>query len=109
MRDGIYKVLFESHGRKGFNIVAASDGVITGCDQTHFTTGTYEIDGNRLKANLHMTRHSKRADFIEIADQDEIDIKMSGICSLGFGQFDARVAGRSDIDVTATFQWVCDL
>jgi hypothetical protein len=109
MRDGIYKVFFESAGHKGFNIVAASDGIISGCDQTHFTTGHYRIDGSRLTADLHMSRHTKRDDFIEIADQDEIDIEMDGICSLGFGQFDARVIGRPEIDVTATFQWLCDL
>jgi hypothetical protein len=109
MRDGIYKVLFESHGRTGFNIVAASNGVIAGCGYTHFTTGTYKIDDNQFKARLHLTRHSKRDDCIEIVNQDEIDIKMSGICSLGFGEFDARVVGRSDIDIIATFQWVCDL
>lgn len=109
MRDGIYKVFFEAGDCKGFNIIAASAGTIAGCDQTHFTTGTYKIDGNRFTADLHMSRHSKRDDFIEIADQDEIDIEMDGICSLGFGQFDARVVGRSDIAIVATFQWLCEL
>jgi hypothetical protein len=109
MRDGIYKVFFEAGDCKGFNIVAASEGTIAGCDQTHFTTGTYQIKGNRVTADLHMTRHTKRVDFVEIADQDEIDITMNGICGAGVGQFDARVVGRSDIAIVATFQWLCEL
>jgi hypothetical protein len=107
MRDGIYKVCLEGGGIKGFMIGTLANGRVTGCDQTHHVTGYVKSDGNRHKGEMTMRRHAHRDGFVEIANMDQIDVSFAGICGASFGEFDARITGRPDLPVKATFQWLC--
>ena len=107
MRDGIYKVYLEGGGVKGFMIGALSNGVVTGCDQTHHVTGTVKNRGTHHEGYFVMTRHDRRDDFTEIANMDVIQVRFSGICAASVGEFDARIVDRPDLPVKASFHWVC--
>ena len=94
MRDGIYKVSLASGDRKGLIIGTVHEGLITGCDQTHHVTGRVS--------------HARPEGFVEIANLDTITVRFAGICGESFGQFDARIAENPDLNVQATFQWMCE-
>jgi hypothetical protein len=108
MRDGIYKVSLASGDRKGLIIGTVHEGLITGCDQTHHVTGRVSHEGNRHKGTMVMTRHARPEGFVEIANLDTITVRFAGICGESFGQFDARIAENPDLNVQATFQWMCE-
>lgn len=109
MRDGTYKVYLDGGGVKGFVIGTLCEGRITGCDQTHHVIGTVADDGSRVRGSMTMTRHARVEGFTEIADLDLIEVTFSGIGGAVTGEFDARIAGRPELPVTATFQWLCGL
>ncbi len=109
MRDGVYKVCLEGGGIKGFMIGTLSEGRLTGCDQTHHVTGYVKSVGNHHKGALIMKRHAHCDSMVEIANMDTIDVSFYGICGSLLGEFDARIKGRSDLPVKATFQWLCGL
>lgn len=107
MRDGIYKVYIEGGGIKGFMIGALNNGFVTGCDQTHHVTGTVKKNGSRHDGHMVMTRHARPEGFKEIANMDVIEVRFTGICAASVGEFEARITGRPDLPVKASFQWVC--
>ncbi len=108
MRDGIYKVVLESGGLKGLIIGTLHEGLVIGCDQTHHITGHVSQQGSRHKGKMVMRRHARPKGFVEIANLDVITVAFAGICGSCFGQFDAKLAERPDLQVKATFQWMCD-
>lgn len=108
MRDGIYKVTLQAGEMKGLIIGALHDGQITGCDKTHFVTGTYTHNGARISGVFVMQRHTQRDDVVEIANLDDITAHFSGICGDCFGELDAVVKGRPDLKVKATFRKICE-
>jgi glutamate synthase domain-containing protein 3 len=109
MRDGIYKVTLESGGLKGLIIGTLCDGLVTGCDQSHHVTGYVRQQGSRHKGTMVLSRHARPEGFVEIANLDHITVNFSGICGDSFGQFDAKIAEKTDLPVKATFQWMCEL
>lgn len=108
MRDGIYKVALEADGLKGMMVGAMRNGRLTGCDQSHFVTGTFKRNGHRINGSFRMTRHTRHPNIREIANLDEFNVNFSGICGESFGQFEAKVPERPGLVVYATFRWVCD-
>jgi hypothetical protein len=108
MRDGIYKVTLESGGIKGVVIGALRDGQITGCDRTHFVTGSYKRKGNRLSGTFSFRRHSRRDGVVEIANLDDFDVRFTGIGSDGFGELHSVVPGKHGPMVKATFRWIAE-
>jgi hypothetical protein len=109
MRDGIYKVWLAGGGVKVFMIGTLCDGRVTGCDQTHHVTGHVRKIGNRHHGEMLMERHGHCDGFVEIANMDRIEVSFTGICGTSVGEFDARIAGRPDLPVKASFQWICGL
>jgi hypothetical protein len=107
MRDGIYKVHISGGGIKGFMIGTLNQGRLTGCDQSHHVTGYVKSVGNHHKGEMVMHRHAKPDGFVEIANMDVIEIAFAGICGASVGEFDARITGRPDLPIKATFQWIC--
>jgi hypothetical protein len=108
MRDGIYKVDLSAGPMKGLMLGAMKDGVLTGCDQSHYVTGSYTRKGARVSGVFNFKRHSSRDDFKEIAYLDDFTVQFSGICGESFGQFESVVPGRPGLIVKATFRWLCE-
>lgn len=109
MREGVYKVTLESGEVKGLIIGALRGGHITGCDRTHFVTGTYKRRGNRLSGTFTFTRHSRRADIPEIANLDNFEVNFTGIGGDGFGELHSIVPGKPSHKVKATFRWIGEI
>ena len=107
MQDGIYKVYLEGGGVTGFMIGTLADGRLTGCDQTHHVPGWFKRDGSKFTTLLKFTRHDRPEGFVEIANLDDFEVEVSGICGASFGQFKARIVGKPELPVLATFQRLC--
>lgn len=108
MRDGAYKVILEANGERRLIIGSFRAGQLTGCDRTHFVTGTATRKGNRLSGTFHMVRHSRRPDIEEFANLDNFSIRFEGIAGDSFGEFDSEIAGKPGLKVKSTFRWVCE-
>jgi len=107
MRNGLYKAHFGNGDVDNLAIVAVRDGHITGCDVTHFITGTYEREGNRFRGMLVLTRHSQRPDLTEIAYLDRIESPFEGTGGDSFGTFEAEVVQKKGLKIHVSFQWIC--
>ncbi len=109
MRDGMYKVTLAAGGIKGLIIGALRGNRMTGCDQTHFVTGTVKRDGNRVSGTFRLTRHSRHADFQEIANLDDFEVRFTGIGSDSFGEFESEILGKPGLTVKSTFRWISEI
>ena len=107
MREGIYIVSLQAGAIKGLIIGSLCNGVMTGCDRTHFVTGRYKQNGNRLSGSFAFRRHTKRPDLTEIANLDNFEVQFTGIGGDGFGEIHSAVPGNPSQNVKATFRWLC--
>lgn len=58
MKNGIYKVSFQTPLGQGFGVVVISDGTVKGGDSSMYYVGTFKETGNQFTANLHVRKHS---------------------------------------------------
>lgn len=107
MREGFYRVIIEGNGIKGVLIGTLCDGRITGSDRTHRVAGVIREKGSHFSGTMTLTRYQKRDDIPEIAHLDRIDVTFSGFSSESFGQFEAKLQQRPDLNVKASFQYLC--
>jgi hypothetical protein len=56
MRDGLYKVYFETPLGANFGVVHAVDGKIWGGDSSMFYVGSYVTRGNEITAHVALTK-----------------------------------------------------
>lgn len=58
MEEGIYSVTFESSSREwGIGLVVVENGKIQGGDLSFIYRGKYKIDGDLLKADIHVSHY----------------------------------------------------
>lgn len=107
MRDGIYRIRFETPTRKATGIITLCGGRFSGTDRTHFITGHYSVSGNKLSGEITYRRHSQRPGYEHGIGLDEFHVRLNGICSETLAQFESYITERPEMRGQATFTRLC--
>jgi hypothetical protein len=103
MRDGIYRLKYETTTLNGSGVIELHDGVLSGCDRFYFMQGEYRENGNALNGIVTFKRHTEHA---SQGIPEQFKIVFDGICSDEFGQFDIRCPDIPQIRGQASFNWL---
>lgn len=105
MREGFYRLQYETATLNSTGVVTLQDGVITGCDRFYFMFGKYRQNNNRLEGTVTFKRHTERPGQSN-AIPKQFDIRFEGVCSEDYGQFEVSCPAVPLIKGRARFTWL---
>jgi hypothetical protein len=108
MRNGVYRVRFETPSQKGSGVIILNDGHFSGGDKTHFFSGNYTEANNRFSGVIRFKRHGEAADFKQVVERDVFHVHVDGICSETYAQVDAWVPEVAGERGHVTCMWMCE-
>jgi hypothetical protein len=106
MRDGLYKVYFESPLGADFGVVHAVGGKIWGGDSSMFYVGSYVTSGNEITAHVSTKRHSGGHLSVFWFDNNEVDLK--GTVQGDTVQFTGRAPKVPNVSFQITLTRIAD-
>ena len=109
MRNGVYRVRFETPSQKGSGVIILNDGHFSGGDKTHYFSGHYSETDNRFQGAIRFKRHGEACGFKQVVDRDEFLVHIDGICSDTYAQVDAWVPDMPGERGRVTHMWLSDL
>lgn len=109
MRNGVYRVRFETPRQRGSGVIILNDGHFSGGDKTHYFSGSYSEANNRISGAIRFKRHAEAAGFKQVVERDEFSVQIDGICSDSYAQVDAWVPDMAGERGRVTYMWLCDL
>ena len=83
MREGLYRVQFQTQLGAGAGIVYARDGKLWGGDAGIFYVGTYQEDGDKFTAKVSIDRHTQHPGIASVFGVDKANITLTGSSSGG--------------------------
>ncbi|WP_105403437.1 GrlR family regulatory protein [Neorhizobium sp. T7_12] len=78
MRNGLYKVQFQTPNDIGYGVVFAQDGKMWGGDSAIYYVGSYSLDGDTLTATVKTDVHSKYPGSGSVFGKDQVTIQITG-------------------------------
>jgi hypothetical protein len=109
MRNGIYRIKYESARGAGSGVSIFNNGRICGGDKTHYFAGTYSESGARFTAEVEARRHFRCCQTPTVPDLDVLHYVIEGVCSTDFVQASAQVSEVPGHDVKLTYRWLAQL
>jgi len=106
MRNGIYRMRYQTTTLCTTAVVVLSDGILSGCDRFHFMFGDYHHHGNTLTGTVTFKRHTEHPGH-DIPDQ--FKLVFDGIASDNFGQLDVHCPDVPQICGCACFTWMAGI
>ncbi len=100
LRNGLYKIDFETERGGGQGVVYLKNGKIRGGDSGWYYVGTYEQDGNDFTAKVTIKDHTKHTRITSVFGVDEAEMTLKGT-SEGDG---VKTKGKSKQAPSVTFQ-----
>jgi hypothetical protein len=107
MRDGIYRVQYETATLCATGVIVLNNGELNGCDRFHFMFGDYRQRGNNLTGRVTFKCHTVRTGR-PAAIPEQFELICKGVGSDSFGQFNFRCPGTPQIRGRASFTWLAD-
>lgn len=87
MKNGLYKVEFQTPVGAGAGVVTLADGIIAGGDSGIYYTGSFSMNGDNITAKVRTGRHTEGLD--SVFGTDNLNITMNGKVSGGSANFTA--------------------
>lgn len=78
MRDGLYKVLFQTPLGAGAGVVHLQAGKIRGGDAALYYVGSYQSDGEKFSADVVTDRHTQMPGIVSVFGKDKVHIRLTG-------------------------------
>ncbi len=78
VRDGLYKVSFQTPLVAGNGVVTLVDGKLRGGDSIMHYSGTYSQDGDKFSATVVTGRHSSTQGMSSVFGKDHVNITLQG-------------------------------
>ncbi|HHR0680468.1 TPA: hypothetical protein ACS1FU_003078 [Klebsiella aerogenes] len=107
MKNGIYKVIFNSNVNKNGNcdgIVTINDGHLNGGDYVCYYKGVFE--GNNIKLNV--VRHNPH-DTTVFNGLDDVVLDLIVNEMAGGGVFNGKVVGKSELTISGSLQFLSEI
>jgi hypothetical protein len=77
MRDGLYKVAFQTAAGSGAGVAVLESGTIRGGDSMMFYTGTFSEAGSQFTARVLSKKHSNVPGMGSVFGRDEVNISLN--------------------------------
>lgn len=81
MRDGLYRVHFQTPLGWGAGIIHAVGGRLWGGDAALYYTGSYQQSGDDVTAEVTTGRHTQIAGIASVFGRDQVRVTLSGVSS----------------------------
>lgn len=107
MRDGFYRLHYESTLHTGGGVVTFQDGVLSGCSPYYFMHGTYKKKGNSIEGVIEFERHTARPDQ-DLTVPREFTIRIAGLCGANYGQVAFTSPDAPQLKGNAKFTWLSE-
>ncbi|CAH1658641.1 conserved hypothetical protein [Hyphomicrobiales bacterium] len=108
MKDGLYKVTYETHNDYGWGLVHLSGGKLWGGDISIYYTGGYAVHGDQLTARVKTQMHTDVPEIESVFGRAKNTIQLEGACD----ETSARLTGRADqspgIEIRLTLEFLHD-
>ncbi|GAA0531840.1 hypothetical protein FHS83_002724 [Rhizomicrobium palustre] len=105
MRDGFYRLQYETGAVTGSGVMAFHEGVLSGCSPYYFMHGTFKKKGNSLEGIIEFERHTERPNQDPSVPR-EFTIRISGLCGANYGQFVFSSPDGPHLKGSAKFTWL---
>lgn len=81
MKNGLYKVQFQTPLGMGYGVVHAVDGKMWGGDASMYYVGSYTIDGDKITATVNTDAHSTYPGSGSVFGTNKVTIQIDGTFS----------------------------
>jgi hypothetical protein len=106
MRNGLYKVTFETPIGFGAGVVVLSDGRLLGGDSSISYVGSYRQDGTTLSASVDTTMHTSVPGMFNVLGTPNAKVSLSGTVSGDRVQMTGSSPNAPGISLQATLQFL---
>jgi hypothetical protein len=108
MRDGLYKVHFQTPLGWGAGVVFGAGGKLWGGDAGLFYVGTYSVDGNNVTAEVRTNRHTQSTGIVSVFGRDQVKITLKGVSEGDIVKLSGKAAEIPNIAFTAELTRISD-
>lgn len=108
MKDGLYRVQFQTPLGWGAGVLYASGGRLWGGDGAMFYVGTYKQEGNNVVADVRTNRHTQVPGVASVFGRDQVRITLSGIASGDKIKLNGRSPEAPNVTFTAELMHLSD-
>lgn len=108
MRDGLYKVQFQTPLGWGAGVVFAQGGKLWGGDAGLFYVGTYSQDGDKVTASVKTNRHTQNPGITSVFGRDQVTISLSGTSNGDAAKFNGKAPEAPNVAFTAELTRISD-
>lgn len=108
MKNGLYKVHFQTPLGQGTGVVVVNNGRLSGGDSLMYYSGTYEESGNKFNANVLSAKHSTIPGMQSVFGKDRVNIKLSGSSTESSAVCKGSSPDAPGISFSAELSRLCD-
>ncbi|MDE1940329.1 MAG: hypothetical protein KGI68_15010 [Alphaproteobacteria bacterium] len=109
MREGLYKVQFQTQIGEGAGVFVLHQGRIVGGDSIMYFTGTYSDKDGAFSADVHGIRHTASPNNFSVFGADDIHVHLTGTTVGDRGQVIGKADEAPKVIFQAIFSRVADL
>lgn len=108
MRNGLYKVMFQTPLGQGAGVVILRDGELRGGDSLMYYTGTYDETGNQFTATVKTDQHSSVPGMAPVFGKPRVTINITGQSQGDTLNATGRSPNAPGVGFQATLSRLCD-
>jgi hypothetical protein len=108
MRDGLYKVHFQTPIGWGAGVVYGAGGKLWGGDAGLFYVGSYSQDGNNVAAEVRTNRHTQNPGVISVFGRDQVKVTLKGISTGDTVKLTGKAVEVPNVTFTAELTRISD-
>ena len=108
MRDGLYKIAFETQHGVGAGVAHLIGGRIWGGDGGLFYVGSYEVDGSRFDGTVTTAAHTEHPGLVSVFGVNQARVHLSGTWSGDAADLAGTAAEAPDVRFTVHMERIAD-
>jgi hypothetical protein len=108
MREGLYRVQFQTPLGWGSGVIHALNGRLWGGDAAMFYTGNYTQDGNQIAADVRTGRHTQNPAIPSVFGRDQVRIRLMGVEDGDLIRFTGSAPEAPNLPFTAELNRISD-
>lgn len=108
MRDGLYKVVFQTPLGAGAGVLLLKDGRLWGGDSGMYYVGNYKHEGQKFTGKITVNRHTREAGYPSVFGIDKVTVTLTGTGSDDSGSVEGTAAEVPGIQFQALFSRISD-
>lgn len=109
MKNGLYKVQFQTGLGEGFGVVYAENGRLRGGDSGLYYLGTYEESGGSIKVDVSTKRHMPDTGMpISVFGVDQANITLTGSVDGNHVKATGIAKEAPGVMLTASLDFICE-